>query len=193
MSGAARQERPGLAALDRAAGAVADAERRGQGERAADRAGLRAARAGSARGAGGVGGRGGEGGVAGGEGLVLEAEEEAGPAGHLARHGDRRLALERRGRRRGRPRGSRPRLERRRRGGIDRAFGQGEREVDPLGGEVLDEEARGRERRGLRVGVDGEAPAAGRGAGVDRQGQRPAAGALVGERDSGRTRRRRRG
>ena len=136
---------------------------------------------GQAGGAVGVGGRGGEGGVAGGEGLVLEAEEEAGPAGDLAGHRHRRLALEREVGAGGAPEEVGAGLERGRGGGIDRALGQGEGEVDALGGEVLDEEGRGRERRGLGVGVDGEAPAAGGGTGADREGQRPAAGTLVGE------------
>ena len=161
-------------------------------ERAADRAGLRQDE-GEAGGAVGVGGGGGEGGVAGGEGLVLEAEAEAGTAGDFAGHRDACLALEREIGAGGAPEEVGAGVERRGRGGVDRAFGQGEGEVDALGGEVLDEEGGCRERRGLGVGVDGEAPAAGGGAGADREGERAAAGALVGERDSGRIRPRRRG
>src|SRR5690606_12196095 len=110
-------ERAGLAALDRAAGAVADAERRGQGERAADRAGLRD-RQWDLRRTCGVGGRGRERGVARGEGLVLEPEEETRMAGQVARHRDPGLALERQVGAGGAPEEVGLRRERRGRGGV---------------------------------------------------------------------------
>ena len=134
------------------------------------------------RGAGRVGGGGREGGVAGGEGLVVEAELEAGRPG-TSRAMPMRVSPSRARSAPGAPQRKSARASSgRRRGGVDRAVGQGELEVEPLGGEVLDEEGGRGERVALRVGVDRELPAAGRRGGIDGEGEAAAAGALVGKR-----------